>query len=105
MKEYAEKLNKAVEKAIEKRPELKLERARIRRILRIAKSIKEIREAKGITQSQLAILVNKSQPFIARLESANSSKEPSMSTLDMIAHALNMELKFGFYEKENHKVA
>lgn len=58
----------------------------------IAEAIYNARIEAGLTQAQLAELVNTSQPAIARLESTNYGRF-SHTTLRKIAKALNLKLK------------
>lgn len=65
---------------------------------RIALDIAYFRERKGITQEDLARLVNTSQSAIARMENPEY-KGYSMSTLRKVAEALGIELVVSFKEK------
>jgi len=52
--------------------------------------IRALREARGLSQRELAARVGTTQSAIARLEGGNVS--PSLPTLDKIAEALDVEL-------------
>lgn len=65
---------------------------------RIAVEIVYFREKKGLTQAELAKLVNTSQSAIARLENPDY-KGYSISTLRKVAEALGLELVVSFREK------
>jgi len=56
----------------------------------IAKQIKLIRSAIGMTQAQLGMRLNCKQTVVARIESETS--DPNIGTLNRIATALNCEL-------------
>ena len=74
--------------------------------LRIATEIAYHREKKGLTQAQLAKLINTSQSTIARLENPDY-KNYSMRTLRKIAETLDLELVVSLREKyqEEEKIA
>ena len=58
---------------------------------RLAAALIRLRLAKGLTQEQLAEMLNTKQASIARLESGNSL--PSLSTVKRVAAALDAELE------------
>ncbi len=60
------------------------------RAIRLAMEIRALREARGLSQRELAERVGTTQSAIARLEGGNIS--PSLPTLDKIAEALEAEL-------------
>ena len=60
------------------------------RAIRLAMEIRALREARGLSQRELAERVGTTQSAIARLEGGNIS--PSLPTLDKIAEALDAEL-------------
>jgi ribosome-binding protein aMBF1 (putative translation factor) len=60
------------------------------RAIRLAFEIRELREARGLSQRELAERVGTTQSAIARLEAGNIS--PSLPTLDRVAEALGAEL-------------
>jgi transcriptional regulator with XRE-family HTH domain len=66
---------------------------------RIAIEIAFFRDKRGLTQIELAKLVNTSQSAIARLENTDY-KRHSINTLRRIAEALDLELVITFREKE-----
>ena len=70
-----------------------------------AKTIYELRNQAGLTQSQLAKLVGTTQSVISRLEDADYDGH-SLSMLNRIAKALNTKLNVGFQggDPENSKV-
>lgn len=63
------------------------------RAIRLATEIRALREARGLSQRELAERVGTTQSAIARLEGGNIS--PSLPTLDKIAEALDAELSVG----------
>jgi len=65
-------------------------------LLNMAKTVKELREEKKMTQGSLAKKAGTTQPVIARLESAKNSRIPSYNLLSKIAIALNVNFNFGF---------
>ncbi len=56
---------------------------------RIGKVLRELREAKGLTQTEMAKKVNVSQTYIAKLE-AGDKKNPSLEILRKLARALGV---------------
>jgi DNA-binding XRE family transcriptional regulator len=63
----------------------------------IAQKVYELRKKAGLTQTQLAELVQTSQPVIARLESGeDTTRTPSLSTLYRIAEAVGMDVNIDF---------
>lgn len=67
---------------------------RARRAFELAEQVRALREAKGISQSELARRIGSTQPAIARLEAGGVA--PSIETLERIAHALGLELSVSF---------
>ncbi len=65
---------------------------------RIAIEITHFREKLGITQKELAKMINTTQSVIARLENPEYKKY-SLTTLRKVAEALNLELTVSFKEK------
>ena len=63
-------------------------------------AISEARHARGITQIALAKLSGTTQSVIARLESGNNGRMPSLELLGRIAKALKLNLVVGFEEKK-----
>ena len=66
------------------------------RAIRLAFEIRALREARGLSQRDLAEMVGTTQSAIARLEGGHVS--PSLNTLDRIADALNVELSVTFVD-------
>jgi len=69
------------------------------RAIRLAFEIRRLREARGLSQRELAERVGTTQSAIARLEAGNIS--PSLPTLDRIADALGAELTVTFTDLEH----
>jgi transcriptional regulator with XRE-family HTH domain len=69
---------------------------------RIAVEISYFREKLGITQKELAKMINTTQSVVARLENPEYKKY-SLSTLRKVAEALNLELSVSFKEKNAEK--
>ena len=61
-----------------------------KRTFELAERVREAREHRGITQSELAKRIGSTQPAIARLEAGGIT--PSFDTLRRIAVALDLEL-------------
>jgi transcriptional regulator with XRE-family HTH domain len=67
---------------------------RARRAFELAEQVRELREAQGLTQSELARRIGSTQPAIARLEAGGVA--PSLASLECVAAALGLELVVGF---------
>lgn len=59
-----------------------------------------LRERRNLTQSELAIAAGVSQSTIAHIE--NGKKDPSLSTLKKISHALNVHIAILFASDSVH---
>jgi ribosome-binding protein aMBF1 (putative translation factor) len=66
------------------------------RAIRLAREIRALRQARGLSQRDLAELVGTTQSAIARLEGGHVS--PSLTTLDRVADALGVELSLRFVD-------
>lgn len=62
----------------------------------LAKMVRDIRKRTGMTQSEFAKEVQTTQPVIARLESGNDSRIPSLDLLMRIANAAGTRLNIRF---------
>ncbi len=62
--------------------------------LQLARRVRELREAKGLSQTQLAEMIETKQPSIARIESGRAL--PRLEVLQRIAAALGMRLTIDF---------
>lgn len=72
-------------------------------INKIAKIVYELRVAKNLTQAQLAKRIGTSQSSIARLESGNDTRIPSLELLAKIAAAVNAELNISIRQNPRGK--
>jgi ribosome-binding protein aMBF1 (putative translation factor) len=63
-----------------------------RYVQEVARAIRSMREAAGLSQAQLAALVDMKQPAIARLETSQANT-PAWRTLNRIALALGKQLQ------------
>lgn len=84
-------------KRLLKGPEFKAEYEALEPEYRLASALIRLRLAKGLTQEQLAKLLNTKQESIARLESGGSL--PSLSTVKKVADALDAELQINLRPK------
>lgn len=66
--------------------------------LQIAKALVEARQAKRVTQQQLAERTGIAQADISRLENGNSN--PTLRTLQRLADGLEMTVEVGFKDDE-----
>lgn len=74
-----------------KDPEFRQEYEALNTEYKLASELIRLRLAKGLTQAQLASLLNTKQESIARLESGSSL--PSLTTVRRVADALDAELE------------
>jgi len=84
-------------KQLMKDPEFKEEYESFEPEYKLAAGLIRLRLAKGLTQAQLAALLNTKQESIARLESGSSL--PSLSTVKRVAVALDAELEISLRPK------
>ena len=66
----------------------------------IRKKLIALRQEAGLTQEQLAEMLNTKKSNISRLESVNSDISPKLSTLTDYAEAIGYRLKIDFIPKE-----
>ncbi len=78
-------------KKLLKDPEFRKEYEGLEPEFKLASALIRLRLAKGLTQEQLAKLLNTKQESIARLEGGGSL--PSLSTVKKVADALDAELE------------
>ena len=78
-------------------PEFRKEYEALEPEYRLASSLIRLRLARGLTQEELARLLDTKQESIARLESGNSL--PSLSTVKKVAEALDAELEINLRPK------
>ena len=84
-------------KQLMKDPEFRKEYESLEPEYKLAAALIRLRLAKGLTQAQLATLLNTKQESIARLESGSSL--PSLSTVKRVADALDADLEISLRPK------
>jgi len=85
-------------KQLMKDPEFRKEYEALEPEYKLAAAMIRLRLAKGLTQAQLAALLDTKQESIARLESGSSL--PSLSTVRRVADALDAELEINLRPKQ-----
>lgn len=85
-------------KQLMKDPEFRKEYEAIEPEYRLASALIRLRLAKGLTQAQLAALLNTKQESIARLESGRAL--PSLTMVKRLADALDADLEISLRPKE-----
>ena len=62
----------------------------------LRKKLIELRQKAGLTQEEIATALHTQKSNISRLENANSTSSPKLSTIEEYAHAIgyNIEIKF-----------
>lgn len=78
-------------------PEFRKEYKALEPEYQLASALIRLRLAKGLTQEQLARLLNTKQESIARLESGSSL--PSLSTVKRVANALDAQMEIKLQPK------
>jgi len=86
-------------KQLLKDPEFKKEYEALEPEYKLASTLIRLRLAKGLTQEQLANILNTKQESIARLESGGSL--PSLSTVRKVADALDAEVEITLRPKRH----
>ena len=86
-------------KQLMKDPEFKREFDNLEPEYKFAANLIRLRLAKGLTQEDLARVLNTKQESIARLESGGSL--PSLSTMKKIASALGADLEISLLPKKS----
>ena len=86
-------------KQLLKNPEFRKEYEALEPEYKLASALIRLRLAKGLTQEQLANILNTKQESIARLESGGSL--PSLSTVRKVAEALDAEVEINFRPKRH----
>jgi transcriptional regulator with XRE-family HTH domain len=73
------------------------ERARV--AYEVGRMVRELREARGLSQRALAERMGTTQSVVGRLEAGGS--RPTIATLERVAHALGLRLEVHFQDMEN----
>ena len=89
-------LQDAINEFVENDPEAKELMERQKLINKISNSIIVIRQSQGLTQKELADIINTKQASISRLEKGNLNKFPTIEFLNRIANGLNKKLVIKF---------
>lgn len=87
-------------KQLMKDPEFRKEYESLEPEYKLAAALIRLRLSKGLTQAQLAALLNTKQESIARLESGSSL--PSLSTVKRVANALDADLEISLRPKSEY---
>jgi len=84
-------------------PEYRAAYERARQAYEIGRKVRDLREARGISQAELAKRMDSTQSAIARLEGGGA--EPRLGTLQRVAKALDSELVVDLRPRGEHKAA
>ena len=71
--------------------------------IRIATALRNMRKAKGLTQTEVAKKARWSQPYVARLESLDETTNPSFETIKRFAKACGQESALVFIDPSHQK--
>ncbi len=63
------------------------------------KKLIALRQKAGLTQEQIATVLHTQKSNISRLENANSTSSPKLSTIEQYAHAVGYEVEIKFIPK------
>ncbi len=77
-------------------PEFRQHFEQRRLVHEVALAVRQMREAAGLTQAQLAVRIGVKQPMIARVERGTDARTPSWDVLRRVGRALGMQLTLGF---------
>src|SRR3989338_2902960 len=97
-KEIGIALQKVLQKKL-KSPNFRYYFSDLKSISDLCYKITQARQTRGFTQERLAKACGTTQSVIARLESGNDGRMPSLDLLNRIANALNLNLVLGFEKK------
>lgn len=95
-------LKKFKEKALE-HPEVAEEYERLSPAYELRRKLLALRQEAGLTQEQVADLLNTKKSNISRLESVNSSISPKLSTISDYAEAMGYSIKIDFVPKQTRE--
>jgi ribosome-binding protein aMBF1 (putative translation factor) len=84
-----------------KDPEFRYHFEQRRLVHEVAIAVREMREAAGLTQAELAKKIGTTQSVIARLERGSDSRTPRWDTMHRIALALGRHVKVSFLRSKN----
>jgi transcriptional regulator with XRE-family HTH domain len=90
------------EKALE-HPEVAEEYERLSPAYELRRKLLALRQEAGLTQEQVADLLNTKKSNISRLESVNSSISPKLSTIEDYAEAMGYSIKIDFVPKQTRE--
>lgn len=82
-------------------PEIRKEYDALRTTYELRKNLIELRQKAGLTQEQLAQVLHTQKSNISRLENANSTNSPKLSTIEQYAHAVGYDIKIEFVPKKH----
>jgi len=71
---------------------------RARAAYEVGRMVRELREARGLSQRELAERMGTTQSVIGRLEAGGS--RPTIVTLERVAHALGLRLEVQFHDPD-----
>jgi transcriptional regulator with XRE-family HTH domain len=64
-------------------------------LIRVGEMLRQVREAAGLTQDELADKIGMKQPAISRLESGTGPHGPELDTVMRFVHGCDLELTVG----------
>lgn len=72
---------------------------RARAAYEVGRMVRELRQARGLSQRELAERMGTTQSVVGRLEAGGS--RPTIVTLDRVAHALGLKLELRFHDMQD----
>ncbi len=85
------------------RPDVAEEYARLSTAYDLRRKLVALRQSAGLTQEEIAELLNTKKSNISRLESVNSAISPKLSTIADYAEAIGYEMKIDFVPLHTRK--
>ncbi len=68
----------------------------------LRKQLIALRQKAGLTQEQIANVLHTKKSNISRLENANSTNSPKLSTIEQYAHATGYDVEIKFVRQSTH---
>jgi DNA-binding XRE family transcriptional regulator len=72
-------------------------------LIRLGEMLQQLREASGLTQTQLACRVGMTQPAVSRMESGLGPNGPEIDTVMRFMHGCDFELVIGAKQRAKHR--
>ncbi len=84
------------------KPSVKKEYEALSPAYELRKKLIAMRQQAGLTQEQIATVLHTQKSNISRLENANSTNSPKLSTIEQYAHAVGYDIEINFVPRGKH---